>query len=88
MPDELTQHYLITDDHLIALRDIQHAWRLDDEQEAAKNKFMPPFRILLRYFTHEHAAEVCFDTRASWDAAWAGIVQHLTRHHQEFLDGR
>ena len=25
MTDELTQHYLITDDHIIALRDIQHA---------------------------------------------------------------
>ena len=88
MADELTQHYVITDDHIIALRDIQHAWRFDHEEEHAKNPYMPPFRILIRYFTHEHAAEVCFDTRASWDAAWAGIVEHLTRPHQEILDGR
>ena len=78
MPNELTQHYRITDDHIIALRDIQHAWRFDHEAEHASNPCMPPFRILIRYFTHEHAAEVIFDTRASWEAVWAGILQCLT----------
>ena len=83
MPDELTQHYLITDDHVIALWDIQHAWRFNHEEEHAENPFMPEFRILIRYFTHEHAAEVCFDTKASWETAWAGIVQHVTQERAD-----